>query len=88
MQHYLLRNGMIPVVTILGAQVGFLVGGSVVMETLFGIPGMGRLTWQAVTLRDYPQVQANVMVIRTFITLLNLAVDLTYGWLDPRIRYG
>jgi peptide/nickel transport system permease protein len=82
-----LRNGMIPVITIFGAQLGFLLGGSVVMETLFGLPGMGRLTLEAVRLRDYPVVQANVMVIGTIVILLNLVVDVTYGWLDPRIRY-
>lgn len=82
-----LRNGMIPVITIFGAQLGFLLGGSVVMETLFGLPGMGRLTLEAVRLRDYPVVQANVMVIGTIVVLLNLLVDVTYGWLDPRIRY-
>lgn len=83
-----LRNGLIPVVTIFGAQFGFLLGGSVVMETLFGLPGMGRLTLEAVRLRDYPVVQANVMVIGAVVVLLNLLVDVTYGWLDPRIRYG
>jgi peptide/nickel transport system permease protein len=83
-----LRNGMIPVVTIFGAQLGFLLGGSVVMETLFGLPGMGRLTLEAVRLRDYPVVQANVMVIGAVVVLLNLLVDVTYGWLDPRIRYS
>jgi peptide/nickel transport system permease protein len=83
-----LRNGLIPVITIFGAQLGFLLGGSVVMETLFGLPGMGRLTLEAVQLRDYPVVQANVMVIGVVVVLLNLLVDVTYGWLDPRIRYG
>lgn len=82
-----LRNGLIPVITIFGAQLGFLLGGSVVMETLFGLPGMGRLTLEAVRLRDYPVVQANVMVIGTVVVLLNLLVDVTYGWLDPRIRF-
>src|SRR5262245_8350646 len=74
-----LRNGLIPVVTIFGAQLGLLLAGSVVMETLFGLPGMGRLTFEAVQLRDYPQVQANVMVIGTFVVLLNVLVDLSYG---------
>lgn len=82
-----LRNGLIPVVTIFGAQLGLLLAGSVVMETLFGLPGMGRLTLEAVQLRDYPQVQANVMIIGTFVVLLNVLVDISYGWLDPRIRY-
>ncbi|MBI2761041.1 MAG: ABC transporter permease [Chloroflexi bacterium] len=82
-----LRNGLIPVITVFGAQLGLLLAGSVVMETLFGLPGMGRLTLEAVQLRDYPVVQANVMIIGTFVVLLNLLVDLSYGWLDPRIRY-
>lgn len=82
-----LRNGLIPVVTIFGAQLGLLLAGSVVMETLFGLPGMGRLTLEAVQLRDYPQVQANVMVIGTFIVLFNVLVDVSYGWIDPRIRH-
>jgi peptide/nickel transport system permease protein len=83
-----LRNGLIPVITIFGAQLGLLMAGSVVMETLFGLPGMGRLTFEAVQLRDYPQVQANVMVIGTVVVLLNLLVDISYGWLDPRIRFS
>jgi peptide/nickel transport system permease protein len=83
-----LRNSLIPVVTIIGAQLSLLLAGSVVMETLFGLPGMGRLTFDAVRLRDYPQVQASVMVIGTFVVLINLVVDMLYGWLDPRIRYS
>lgn len=83
-----LRNSLIPVVTIVGAQLSLLLAGSVVMETLFGLPGMGRLTFEAVRLRDYPQVQANVMVIGVIVVAINLLVDLLYGWLDPRIRYG
>ena len=83
-----LRNSLIPVVTIIGAQLSLLLAGSVVMETLFGLPGMGRLTFDAVRLRDYPQVQASVMVIGTFVVLINLLVDMLYGWLDPRIRYS
>jgi peptide/nickel transport system permease protein len=83
-----LRNSLIPVVTIIGAQLSLLLAGSVVMESLFGLPGMGRLTFDAVRLRDYPQVQASVMVIGTFVVLINLLVDMLYGWLDPRIRYS
>lgn len=83
-----LRNGLIPVITIFGSQLGLLLAGSVVMEQLFGLPGMGRLTFDAVSKRDYPQVQANVMIIGTIVVLLNLIVDLTYGWLDPRIRFS
>ncbi|MBI2171719.1 MAG: ABC transporter permease [Chloroflexi bacterium] len=83
-----LKNAMIPVVTIVGAQVGIIVGGAVILETIFALPGVGRLTFQSITLRDYPQIQANILVIATLIVFMNLVVDLAYAWLDPRIRYG
>ena len=83
-----LKNAMIPVVTIVGAQVSILVGGAIIVETIFGLPGVGRLTFLSITLRDYPQIQANILMIATLIVFMNLVVDLAYGWLDPRIRYG
>jgi peptide/nickel transport system permease protein len=83
-----LKNALIPVVTIVGAQVGIIVGGAVILETIFALPGVGRLTFQSITLRDYPQIQANILVIATLIVFMNLVVDLAYAWLDPRIRYG
>jgi peptide/nickel transport system permease protein len=83
-----LKNAMIPVLTIVGTQVGFIIGGSVILETIFGLPGVGRLTFSAIQQRDYTQVQFNVVMLGTFLVLTNLAVDLVYGWLDPRIRYG
>jgi ABC-type dipeptide/oligopeptide/nickel transport system permease component len=77
---------MIPVVTVIGIQVGYLLGGAVITETVFSWPGMGRLVVQAVITRDIPLVQASVIVLATIFVLVNLIVDLTYAFLDPRIR--
>jgi peptide/nickel transport system permease protein len=82
-----LRNALIPVVTVIGAQVGYLLGGAVVTEQVFTLPGVGRLVLDAVYQRDYPVVQGSVLVIAAIFMLANLAVDLAYGYLDPRIRY-
>lgn len=83
-----LKNGLIPVVTLLGAGVSHILGGSVLVETVFAIPGMGRLAITSVVNQDYPFIQAIILVIAATTLLVNLIVDLTYGWLDPRIRYG
>jgi peptide/nickel transport system permease protein len=83
-----LKNALIPVVTILGMQTSIILGGAVILETIFGLPGVGRLTFQSITLRDYPQIQANILIIATLMVSMNLLIDLIYGWLDPRIRYG
>src|SRR5262249_42577433 len=82
-----LKNASLPVITIMGGQVAFLLGGSVVIETIFALPGMGRLALQGLTFRDYPLVQTLVMVFAGIVVLANLAVDVSYAWLDPRIRY-
>jgi peptide/nickel transport system permease protein len=82
-----LKNALIPVVTIVGGQLGTLLAGAVVVETIFALPGMGRLTVEAILYRDYPVVQTNVMLVAGTLVTLNLVVDLTYAWLDPRIRY-
>jgi peptide/nickel transport system permease protein len=82
-----LKNALIPVVTIVGGQLGVLLAGTVVVETIFALPGMGRLTVEAILYRDYPIVQTNVMIVAATLVTLNLLVDLTYAWLDPRIRY-
>ena len=81
-----LKNALIPVVTIVGGQLGTLLAGTVVVETIFALPGMGRLTVEAILFRDYPVVQTNVMLVAATLVTLNLMVDLTYAWLDPRIR--
>src|SRR5437879_9259538 len=82
-----LKNALIPVVTIVGGQLGVLLAGTVVVETIFALPGLGRLTVEAILFRDYPVVQTNVMLVALTLVTLNLVVDLTYGWLDPRIHY-
>jgi ABC-type dipeptide/oligopeptide/nickel transport system permease component len=82
-----LKNALIPVVTIVGGQLGALLAGTVIIETIFALPGMGRLTVEAIIFWDYPVVQTNVMLVATTLVTLNLLVDLTYAWLDPRIRY-
>jgi peptide/nickel transport system permease protein len=83
-----LKNALIPVVTIVGGQLGTLLAGTFVVETIFALPGMGRLTVEAILYRDYPIVQTNVMLVAASLVTLNLLVDLTYAWLDPRIRYS
>ncbi len=82
-----LKNALIPVVTLVGGQFGTLLAGTVIVETIFALPGMGRLTVEAILFRDYPIVQTNVMLVAGTLVTLNLLVDLTYAWLDPRIRY-
>ena len=83
-----LKNGLIPIVTLSGMGLSMIIGGSVIVETVFNIPGMGRLAVTSVLNQDYPYVQGIILMIATFILLINLAVDLAYGWLDPRIRYS
>jgi peptide/nickel transport system permease protein len=82
-----LRSAAIPVVTIIGLQVGQLLGGAIVTETVFAWPGVGRLMVQAIFFRDFPVVQVAALVVAVFVALITLGVDLSYGWLDPRIRY-
>jgi len=82
-----LRNAFIPVLTVIGLQVGFLLGGVVVTETVFSWPGVGRLAVQAIYQRDFPLVQAVVFIFALIFVAVNLIVDLLYAWLDPRIGY-
>jgi len=83
-----LRNAMIPLLTVLALQSSVLFSGAVVTETVFSWPGVGRLVVDALLARDYPLVQATVVILTAFVVLLNLAVDLAYGYLDPRVRYA
>jgi len=83
-----LKNAFIPAVTALGLQVSLLVSGTVVLESIFVLPGMGRYLLEAVQARDYPAIQALNLLFATVIVLTNLFVDLLYGWLDPRVRYA
>jgi peptide/nickel transport system permease protein len=82
-----LKNGLIPVITLNGITVVIILGGSVIIETLFNIPGMGRLAVEALRSQDYPVIQGVVLFTSIIVTTSNLLVDLTWGWLDPRIRY-
>lgn len=85
---HVLKNALIPVITLLGLQVAFLIGGSVVVESVFAIPGVGRLLLNSIANRDYPVIQGVVVIIGFFVITTNLIIDLSYAWLDPRIRYG
>jgi peptide/nickel transport system permease protein len=86
LSQHALRNALIPLVTVIGLQFGYILGGAVVIETVFTYPGVGLFTVQAIMNRDYPVVQASVFVLATAVVLINLIVDLLYGALDPRIR--
>jgi len=83
-----LRNALIPVITVIGFQAGYLLGGTVVIEEVFALPGMGRLALNAISQRDYPVVQGVVLLIAGLFVLTNLLVDVLYAVADPRIRYG
>ncbi|MCS7207185.1 MAG: ABC transporter permease [Dehalococcoidia bacterium] len=82
-----LKNALIPVVSIIGIQMPFLIGGSVIIESIFRLPGVGQFFFEALIRRDYPVVQGINLILATFVILLNLAVDISYAYLDPRIRY-
>jgi peptide/nickel transport system permease protein len=82
-----LKNALIPIVTLLGLSLPFLVSGSVLVETVFNIPGMGRLLVNSVFSKDFLLTQAGVLIVGAVVSLANLVVDISYGWLDPRIRY-
>jgi len=82
-----LKNALIPVVTVLGIQIAQILSGTVIFESIFGLPGMGRFLFDAITERDYPVIQGINLVIVATIVLVNLVVDVAYAWLDPRIRY-
>jgi peptide/nickel transport system permease protein len=83
-----LKNALIPVVTVIGLQFGGLLSGAFLTETVFGRPGVGRYVVAAIGARDYPAIQGTVLVVAIFFVLLNLAVDLVYALLDPRIHYS
>ena len=82
-----LKNAMIPVVTVVGLEIAALIGGTVVVESIFSLPGMGRLFIEALTFRDYPVIQGVNVVVCLWVISINLLVDISYAFLDPRIRY-
>jgi len=83
-----LRNALIPMVTVIGVQLGYLLSGVVVIEQVFAIPGIGRLIIGAINQRNYPLIQGIVLVVTAVFVLVNLLVDLTYAWIDPRVEYS
>lgn len=86
-REHALKNAMIPVITIIGLQFGSMMGGSVVVETVFSWPGIGRMMVEAIITKDFPIVQSGLLIMALIVTATNLLVDITYGFLDPRIRY-
>jgi peptide/nickel transport system permease protein len=82
-----LKNALLPVVTIVGLQVGALLSGAILTETIFSWPGIGRWVYESIQARDYPVVQAMTLIIALIFVVANLLVDLSYAWLDPRVRY-
>jgi peptide/nickel transport system permease protein len=85
---HVMRNAMIPVVTVFGNQTAFLLSGALILEVLFALPGLGLLTYTAILQRDYTEIQGAALVAGTIVVLVNLLTDLSYGVLDPRIRYA
>ncbi|MCC7107133.1 MAG: ABC transporter permease, partial [Chloroflexi bacterium] len=83
-----LRNAILPSVTVIGLEFAFLLGGLTVTEQVFNLNGLGKLLVDAVSYRDYTMIQGIVMLLASFTVLVNLLVDLTYSWLDPRLRYA
>lgn len=86
--HHALRNACIPVLTVIGLQVGFLLGGAAIVETVFAWPGLGSAMFQAISKRDLPLIQGGVLFVAVVFVFVNLGVDLLYGFLNPRIRYS
>ncbi len=82
-----LKNALLPIITVLGLQLGGLLGGALLTETIFSWPGMGSWTYRAILSRDYPIVQGAVLVSALIYVVVNLLVDISYAYLDPRIRY-
>jgi peptide/nickel transport system permease protein len=82
-----LKNAMVQVITHLGLQLAFFLGGTVILESLFSIPGLGTLLLTSVTNKDFPLIQGLVLVFAVIIVLINLGIDVCYAWLDPRVRY-
>ncbi len=85
---HVLKNALLPIVTLVGLQMSYLLGGTVIVEIVFAWPGLGGLVVDAILARDYPVVQALVLLIATGVILISLAVDVSYSMLDPRIRLG
>jgi peptide/nickel transport system permease protein len=88
LQRHMLINALLPILTVVSMQFGYLLGGAVLTETVFSWPGIGLALYNAISFRDYPVVQGGVIFVATAFVLVNLVTDLIYAWVDPRIRYG
>ena len=88
MWRHVLKNAMIPVVTLYGGTIAGLLGGTVIIESIFALPGVGLATIQAINRHDIPQLQLNVLFFGAVVSIVNLLIDLSYAFLDPRVRYG
>jgi peptide/nickel transport system permease protein len=82
------RSAINPIVTLFGLEVGVLLGGAILVETVFNIPGIGRLSYQSIQSSDFPVIQGTVIIASMFIILANIVVDVVYAYLDPRVRYS
>lgn len=87
-RRHALKNALLPVLTVIGVQFGFLLGGAVITETVFSWPGLGLALYNAISVRDFPVVQGGVLIVASAFVVINLLVDLMYAWIDPRIHYG
>ena len=85
---HIVKNGLIPVITLMGIQFSHILGGAVIIENVFSIPGMGRLMVEGLFAQDYQIIQAGILISAAMVVIANLIVDISYGWIDPRIRYG
>lgn len=85
--YHSLKNAFIPIITVIGIQMGYLLGGSVVIEKIFSLPGVGQLALQSITNRDYALMQGSILFVASGFVIINLIVDIIYAFLDPRIRY-
>ena len=82
-----MRNAMLPILTVIGIYLALIVGGSIIFEQIFQLPGIGRYFFNAVQKRDYPGIQAVALIYASIVVFVNLATDMLYAWTDPRIRY-
>jgi len=87
MSRHVLRNASIPIITVIGIQFATLLGGTVIIETIFGLPGIGRYIYESISTRDYPVVQGVTLVMATIFVLISLVVDISYAFMDPRLRH-
>jgi peptide/nickel transport system permease protein len=85
---HVMKNGLIPVITVIGFQVRMIFGGQVLVETVFNVPGLGRLLVSATFGQDYVIIQGGILIVAILVVVSNLVVDISYAWIDPRIRYG